>query len=134
MHSLLKMYRNSFLLWKKIKKYHSWSFYHALTYLLDNIFIRFKTRLYRQVVEIPMGTDCAPVVADLFLFCYERDFKMSLSDDEQTDIIDALNTTSRYLYCILNINNVYFDNMLSQIYPSVLQLNKANTSDTEAAF
>ena len=42
--------------------------------------------------------------------------------------------TSRYLDDILNINNVYFDNMVSQIYPSELQLNKANTSDTEAAF
>ena len=44
------------------------------------------------------------------------------------------NTTSRYLDDILNINNVYFDNIVSQIYPSELQLNKANTSDTEAAF
>ena len=35
---------------------------------------------------------------------------------------------------ILNINNVYFDNMVSQIYPPELQLNKANTSDTEAAY
>ena len=59
---------------------------------------------------------------------------MSLSDDKQTDVIDAFNTTSRYLDDILNINNVYFDNMVSQIYPSELQLNKANTSDTEAAF
>ena len=59
---------------------------------------------------------------------------MSLSDDKQADVIDAFNTTSRYLDDILNINNVYFDNMVSQIYPSELQLNKANTSDTEAAF
>ena len=59
---------------------------------------------------------------------------MSLSDDKQTDIIDAFNTTSRYLDDILNINNVYFDNMVSQIYPSKLQLSNANTSDTEAAF
>ena len=48
--------------------------------------------------------------------------------------IDAFNTTSRYLDDTLNINNVYFDIMVSQIYPSVLQLNKANTSDTKAAF
>ena len=75
-----------------------------------------------------MGTNCAPLVADLFLFCYERDFMMSLSDDKQADVIDAVNTTSRYT------NNVYFDNMVSQIYPSELQLNKANTSDTKAAF
>ena len=57
-----------------------------------------------------------------------------LSDDKQADVIDAFNTTSRYLDDILNIINVYFDNTVSQIYPSELQLNKANTSDTEAAF
>ena len=59
---------------------------------------------------------------------------MSLSDDKQADVIDAFNTTSRYLDDILHINNVCFDNMVNQIYPSELQLNKTNTSDTEAAF
>ena len=49
-------------------------------------------------------------------------------------LINAFNTTSRFLDGILNINNIYFDNMVSQIYPSELQLNKANTSDTGAAF
>ena len=81
-----------------------------------------------------MGTNCAPLVADLFLFCCKRDFMMSLSDDKQANIIDAFNTTSRYLDDILNIYNVYFDTMVSQIYPSELQLNKANTSDTKATF
>ena len=59
---------------------------------------------------------------------------ISLYDDKQPDVIDAFNTTSRYLDDILNINNVYFDNMVSQIYPSELQLNKANASDTKASF
>ena len=59
---------------------------------------------------------------------------MSLSDDKQSDVIDAFNTTSRYLDDILNLYHVYFDNIVSQIYPSEFQLNKANTSDTEAAF
>ena len=59
---------------------------------------------------------------------------MSLSDDKQADIIDAFNSTSRYLDYTLTIYNVYFDNMISQIFPSELQLNKANTSDTEGAF
>ena len=81
-----------------------------------------------------MGTNFAPLVADLFLYCYERDFMMSFSDDKQADVIDAFNTTSRYLDNILNIYNVYFDNMVSQIYPSELQLNKTNASGTEAAF
>ena len=87
----------------------------ALTFLLDNIFIRFCTKLYRYVIGIPMGTNCAPLVADFFLFCYERDFMMSLSDDNHADVIDAFNTTSRYLDDIFNIYNVYFDNMASQI-------------------
>ena len=81
-----------------------------------------------------MGTNWAPLAADLFLFCYERDFMMSLSDDKQADVFDAFNNTSRYLDDIFNINNVYFDNMVSQMYPSDLQLNKANNSDKEAAF
>ena len=59
---------------------------------------------------------------------------MALSDDKQADVIDAFNTTSRYLDDISYMNNVYFDNMVSQIYPSELQLNKANTADTEAAY
>ena len=83
----------------------------ALTFLLDNIFIQFDTNLCRQVVGIPMGTNCAPLVADLFLFCYESDFMMSLSDDKQADVIDAFNTTSRYLDDILYVNNVYFVKM-----------------------
>ena len=59
---------------------------------------------------------------------------MFLSNDKQADVIDAFNTTSRYLDDILNTNNVYFHNMVSQIYPSKIQLNKANTSYKEAAF
>ena len=101
---------------------------------MENIFIRFGTKLYRQVVGVPMGTYCAPLVANLFLLCYETGLMMSLSDDKQAYIIDAFNITSRLLDDILNINNVYFDNMVGQIYPLELQLNKANTSDTEAAF
>ena len=102
----------------------------ALHYLLDNIFIRFGSKLKRQIVGIPMGTNCTPLVADLFLFCYERDFMLSLSDNNQTDIIEAFNSTSKYLVDLLNIDNPYFEQMVGQIYPTELQLNKANSSDT----
>ena len=88
--------RNAFFTSEKPKKYHAWSCQNALTFLLDNIFIRFCTKLYRQVVGIPMGTNCAPLVADLFLFCYERDFMMSLSDDKQADVIDAFSRYFKY--------------------------------------
>ena len=78
--------------------------------------------------------NCAPLVADLFLFCYERDFMKDLSSDNQADVIKAFNSTSRYLDDLHNIDNPYFEGMVNQIYPPELQLNKANTSDTEAPF
>ena len=65
-----------------------------------------------------MGTNCAPLVADLFLFCYERDFMLSLSEDNQSDVIEAFNSTSRYLDDLLNIDNNFFDSMVNRIYPS----------------
>ena len=81
-----------------------------------------------------MGTNCAPLFADLFLICYERDLMLSLSDNNQTDIIETLNFTSRYLDDLLNIDTPYFEQMVGQIYPAELQLNKENSSDSEAPF
>ena len=81
-----------------------------------------------------MGTHCAPRVADLILFCYEGDFMLSLSDNNQTDIIKILNSTSRYLDVLLTIINPYFEYMVGQIYPTELQLDKANSADKEASW
>ena len=93
------------------KGYQHWSCQNvcdALSFLLDNIYIRFGTKLYRQIVGIPMGTNCAPLVADWFLFCYERDFMKYLSSDNQADVIKPFNSTSRYLDDLLNIDNSLF--------------------------
>ena len=117
------------------KNYNLWSCQKvcdALVYLLDNIIISFGTKLYRKTIGIPIGTNCIPLVADIFLFCYERDFMKSLSWENQSDIIEAFNSTSRYFGDLLNIDNIYFDQMVDRIYPTELQLNKANSSDTEA--
>ena len=64
-----------------------------------------------------MGTDCVPLVADLFLFCYERDFMLFLSDDNQSEVIEAFHSTSG----LLNIDNTFFDSMVNHFYPSELQ-------------
>ena len=106
----------------------------ALVYLLDNIFIRFGTKLYRQTIGIPMGTNCASIVADLFLFCYERDFMKPLSRENKADMIEVFNSTSRYLDDLLSIDNIYFDQKVDRIYPTELQLNRANSSYTETPF
>ena len=59
---------------------------------------------------------------------------LSLSDNNQTDIIEAFNSISRYLDDLLNIDYSYFEQMVGQTYPTELHLNKANSSDTEAPF
>ena len=126
-----------FLFLNNLKRYNLWSckkMCDALHYLLENIFIRFGSKFYRQSVGIPKNTYCPPLVADLLLFCYERDFMFSLSDNNQADIIEALNSTSRYLDDLLNIDNPYFEQMIGQLYPTEPQLNKANSSDTEGPF
>ena len=67
--------RNAFFTSDAVRSYNVWScqkVYEALTFLLDNIYIRFGPKLYRQIVDIPMSPNCAPLVTDLNLFCYER--------------------------------------------------------------
>ena len=121
--------RNAFFTSDAVRNYNLWycqKVCEALTFLLDNIYITFGSKLYRQIVGIPMSTNCAPLVADLFLFCHERDFMLSLSEDNQYDVIEAFNSTSRYLDDLLNIDNYFFDSMVNRIYPSELQLNKAD--------
>ena len=90
--------RNIFFISEVHKNYTLWTcqkVYEAVTFLLDNIYISFGTKLSRQIVSISMGTNCAPLVADLFLFCYEyeRDFMMSLSVENQFEIIEAFSST-----------------------------------------
>ena len=82
--------RQAFFTSRDTKRYKLWSCQNvceALIYLLDNIYIRFGTKLYRQIVGIPMSSKCVPLVADLF--CYESDFMTSLSDVKEAEIIDA---------------------------------------------
>ena len=75
---------HSFFTSDAVRNYNLWSCQkvcEALTFLLGNIYIRFGYKLYRLIVSISMGTNCAPLISDLFLFCYERDFLLSLADN-----------------------------------------------------
>ena len=106
----------------------------SLNFLIDNIFVRCGNHIYKQIIGIPMGTNCAPLIADLFLYCYEYEYMQSLSVESQSHLIEAFNRTSRYLDDLLNIDNPHFDSIFQNIYPQELQLNKANVSDQNASF
>jgi hypothetical protein len=74
-----------------------------------------------------MGTNCKPLIAGLFLYSYERDFMLSVSEDKQQDVTVAFNNTSRYRDEISNLDNSYFDQMVSDIYRNEIQLKKTNS-------
>ena len=74
-----------------------------------------------------MYSNCAPLVAGLLLFCYDRDSMLSLSDTNQaTDVIEAFETNSRYLDDLLNIDYPFFFLKKVQIDPKESQLYEAN--------
>ena len=95
------------------------------------MFVRFGSRLYGQVVDVPMAAGCAPLVAGLF-FCGGRFFVLSLSGSSWADIVGAFGSTSGCLDDLLNIDNPFFEQMVGQMCPAGLQLNKADSSDAEA--
>ena len=55
---------------------------------MENIYVQFGDMVYKQIVGIPMGTNWAPLIADLFLYCYERDFMSNLQKSKRFDLID----------------------------------------------
>ena len=101
---------------------------------MKKIYVQFEGMVKQQIVGIPMGTNCAPLIADLFLFCYERDFMSNLHKSKQKDLIDMFNDTSRYLDDIFVIDSPEFEKHIPYICPTEPQLNKANTSDKETSF
>ena len=74
--------------------------------------------VYRHIVGIPLGINCAPLVADLFLFYYEIFYSLSPSEDNQSEVIEAFNSTSRYLDDLLNTDNNFFNSMVNHIFLS----------------
>ena len=109
----------------------------AFTFLMENIYVyvQFDGMVYKQIVGIfPTGTNCAPLIADLFLYCYEGNLMSNLQKSKRFDLINKFNDTSRYLDDIFAIDNPEFAEHIPDIYPRKLLLNKANTSDEETSF
>ena len=75
---------------------------------MENIYGQFDGMVYQQIVGIPKGTNCAPLISDLFLYCYERAFMSNLQESKRFDLIDKFNNTSRYLDDTFTIENPKF--------------------------
>ena len=100
-----------------------------IEFLIDNIFVRFGGRLFRQVIGIPVGTNCAPLLADLFLYSYENEFLDNMIRSGHRRLARSFNLCYRYIDDLIVFNNKTFLDYLKEIYPSQLTVEKANKSD-----
>ena len=105
-----------------------------LDFLIDNIFVSFGGALFQQVVGIPMGTNCAPPLADLFLYSYESEFLQNLVKDKKIHEARAFNFTYRYIDDVLSINNPRFAEFLPLIYPPELEIKETTDTASSASF
>ena len=105
-----------------------------LEFLIDNIFVSFGGALFQQVVGIPMGTNCAPLLADSFLYSYESEFFQNLVKDKKIHEARAFNFTYRYIDDVLSINNPRFSEFLPLIYPPELEIKETTDTASFASF
>jgi hypothetical protein len=79
-----------------------------LEFLIDNIYVVVGGQVFQQSVGIPMGTNCALLLADLFLYSYEAEFIQKLLHEKKKYLAVAFNSTFRYIDDVLSINNNHF--------------------------
>ena len=96
----------------------------------DNISVSSGGILFQQVVGIPMGTNCAPLLADLFLYSYELEFLQTIVKDKKIHEARAFNFTYRYIDDVLSINNSRFAEFLPLIYPPELEVKETASSSS----
>ena len=105
-----------------------------LEFLVDNIFVVFAGKVFQQIVGIPMGTNCAPLLADIFLYSYEAEFIQSLLSTGRKQLASRFNFTHRYIDDVLSINNIEFENYLGQMYPVEFENKDTTESNTSASY
>jgi hypothetical protein len=105
-----------------------------LGFLVDNIYVVFGDQVFQQTVGIPIGINCAPLLADLFLYSYEAEFVQKLLRNSNKKLAVSFNHAFRYIDDVLSINNHNFHNYVHLIYPDELELKDTTESDKSASY
>ena len=113
------------------QKYSDADVIKMLEYLIDNIFVEFGGRIFQQTIGIPVGTDCAPLLANLFLYSYEAEFVQRLLQAGKKHLAQQFNFTYRYIDDVLSLKNTKFAEYLEFIYPRELEIKE--TTETAAS-
>ena len=105
-----------------------------IEFLVDNIYVRFGGQLFRQMVGIPMGTNCAPLLADLFLYSYENEFLDKLIKEGKRKLARKFNLSYRYFDDLISFNNKRFKEFISDIYAKELTISETTESTSVASY
>ena len=104
------------------KKFSETDIFNMFEFLIDNIFAMFGGRVFQQTVGIPIGTNCAPLLADLFLYSYEADFIQGLLKKNEKKLARSFNFTFHCIDDVLSLNNSRFGDFVDRIYPIELEI------------
>ena len=114
-------------------KYTEEDIVRMINFLIDNIFVECGGEIFQQVIGIPMGTNCAPLLADIFLYSYEAEFIQTLIEWE-TPLAKSLNFTYRYIVDDFSLNNHRFSDYVYDIYPVELEIKEATDDKYHSSF
>ena len=103
-------------------------------FLVDNTYVRFGGQLFRQTVGIPMGTNCAALLTDLFLCSYENEFLNKLIKEGKRKLARKFNLSYRYIHDLISFNNKRFEEFISDIYPKELTISETTESSSVACY
>ena len=105
-----------------------------IEFLVDNIYVRFGGQLFRHTVGIPMGTNCALLLADLFLCSYENEFLDKLIKEGKRKLARKFSLSYRYIDDLISFNNKRFNEFISDIYPKELTISEITESTSVASY
>ena len=101
---------------------------------MDNIHVRFGGQLFRQMIGIPMGTNCVLLLDNLFLYSYESEFLNKLVKEGKRKFARKFNLSYRYIDDLISFNNKRFKEFISDIYPKKLTIAETTESTSIASY
>ena len=115
-------------------KYTEGDIVRMIEFLVDIIFVECGGVIFQQVIWIPMGTNCAPLLADLFLYSYEAEFIQTPIKSGKQHLAKSFHYTYRYIDDVLSINNPKFGNYVVDIFPAELEIKDTTDADHRASY
>ena len=105
-----------------------------IEFLVDNIYVRFGGQLFRQMVGIPIGTNCAPLLADLFLYSYENELLDKLIEESKRKLARKFNLSYCFIDDPISFIDKRFKDFVSDIYPKELTISETTESTSIASY